>query len=269
MYIPEIGRWNSNDPYSDFFEITTPYAYAFNNPMIFVDPTGKENIIYLVLAGDFDKKKAEEIAANATAILQNLGLETQVRVYDSESLGKFDADKLDETDNWAVLGNDRKEVSETTKDLNKNENYDSEIDRWEQRERGQGNPETSNSGKGERPNSAKGIVVDYNDPIIKKDKDFSASLAIIHGAGHSAEKIKELRKYHPRGESHTSAGIMQDGTNINNDYYQRGGSDVITRKATNLRYIDAMQDRYKTNAAKDNAFNGQVRQAVSKSATKN
>ena len=40
MYMPELGRWGVVDPLSSKFEIVSPFNYAYNNPMIFVDPTG-------------------------------------------------------------------------------------------------------------------------------------------------------------------------------------------------------------------------------------
>ncbi|WP_317168949.1 RHS repeat domain-containing protein [Lunatibacter salilacus] len=40
MYDPMIGRWGVVDPLADLAPEWTPYRFAFNNPLTYIDPTG-------------------------------------------------------------------------------------------------------------------------------------------------------------------------------------------------------------------------------------
>jgi RHS repeat-associated protein len=47
FYDPQIGRWHSVDPLGENgHHDYTPYAYVYNNPLIFIDPLGLDSIYY-------------------------------------------------------------------------------------------------------------------------------------------------------------------------------------------------------------------------------
>jgi RHS repeat-associated protein len=46
LYDNQTGKWNVIDPNGEKYFSASPYAYASNNPIIFLDPSGKDAVIY-------------------------------------------------------------------------------------------------------------------------------------------------------------------------------------------------------------------------------
>jgi RHS repeat-associated protein len=109
LYDPRVSRWLSPDAYESKYPSSTPYNFAVNDPLLFIDPDGNDNVIYLIYHHDnknsnLENVTAEQIAQEANAMYEKLGVNTRVVVFDESKSGKFNGEYMDETDAVVVVG---------------------------------------------------------------------------------------------------------------------------------------------------------------------
>lgn len=104
-----MGRWFSVDPLVDKYPNISPYAFGLNSPILVLDNDGRANVIYLVLlpsaSGEFTIEDAKAIVAKANESLKALGINAEVKLWESSKEGEtFNANNLDASDKAVFLG---------------------------------------------------------------------------------------------------------------------------------------------------------------------
>ena len=254
IYDSRLGRWLSIDPLAAKYPDTSPYAGMANSPISIIDIDGRENIIYLVVLPSKDSKLTKEdyktIAANANKRLTDIGIKTEVRVFDPEINGEFDASYIDDTDSFALIGS-----VDAIKSTVTNENGDSRpgfegadfaSKGWSG---GSNNPEESdlgffnNSYRSDR--LGQGILIDAEGmPGFSAKLGISLedgmTLTILHGATHNA-----------RGGGHRGEGLNLSADGVR-DLIGAQGLDAVYDPKKNVKNAAGFRKNFGESEPQDN-----------------
>lgn len=166
------------DPLAEKYPSSNPYEYTFNNPMVFVDPDGLENIIYLIYTNKNDegREEIERIINQVNSIFEEYNIETRLLMFSSED--RFDRSLLDDTDSVVLVG-EEESIKAYDRENNITGNWGANKEGyrgWKTSDKNY-NPEVTRQGENRAT---------Y---VTSKEKGDRLILFILHGLGHQSRDV--------------------------------------------------------------------------------
>jgi RHS repeat-associated protein len=254
MQDPQLGVWHNIDPHADKYVGKSPYVYGFDNPLIFVDPNGMDNVIYLYRADkSVTSNQLKAIAKAANANFAKMGLKTQVKLFkgtfDSKAYGK-----LDKTDAVAVIG-DAKNVIKAVGSFSPEESKRLSSDGFANTS-GQVTAEDSQNPRANPTGGAGDNIISINTAGAKGFADEThstfedaAGFLIDHGAGHNSnlEHANDDNGYDDQGNNKGQV-FVPNGPNV----MSSGNEMVGNARTTPLsNYVSSPTNQQPANSAQN------------------
>jgi RHS repeat-associated protein len=254
IYDSRLGRWMSVDPLQAKYPSLSPYHAFADNPILVVDKDGKENIIYIVVLGSAEgalkNVDYSTLAGNASKRLSDMGLKTEVRVYDPSINGEFNALNLDNTDSYALIGSvDEIKSFVSESDGSAKEGFEGGHFASLGWNGGRYNPEESAIGIYDsyvnKDKLGQGILVDANGITGFSEEGLGVSLmeglelTILHGGHHNAN-----------GGGHEGPGLQRDAESVSGVTKKHGVGPVYEEQKNDN--TAPWKQNFGTNKAVDN-----------------
>ena len=191
MYDAKTGRWMSLDSKYSLYPHLSPYSAMNDNPLLFSDNGGEENVIYLMLLPSakqtLKQSDVESVIKQTQEMYKTtLGLNVEVKVFSPAYEGPamlFNVKHLDPSDVVVALGNPQ-EVGEFVTAQSRNAEYVKDVQSWKSDE--------SNPEKSENFQAPYGRIVAIDPsaastaaPTFKTEANRFISFPIVHGSGHN------------------------------------------------------------------------------------